>query len=189
MVFIDGTNLDRTCREKFFRNDIDFARFLAALSHGTRLLQTYYVTAPYKRDINPDWYNIQIGTINVLRTMPNTTVSLQQHRMRTTICKKCKFPNTAPKEKGTDVAVAAYLVEAAVNRAADRLILVANDSDYGPVFQMAKKYGRHAVLAFVLGPAEADTAVRLGLAPLSHEAKSLIRLNQEFMATCWRARR
>ena len=52
------------------------------------------------------------------------------------------------------MSIASLFTEAAVNRAAHDLILLSNDSDFGPIFSLAKKYACSPVLAFVLGPAD-----------------------------------
>jgi uncharacterized LabA/DUF88 family protein len=185
MLFIDGTNLDRVCREKFGRNDIDFEKLLPLVSQGTRLLRTYYVTAPYKREINEMWYRVQTGMLNHLRRIPNVVVDLQQHRYRESVCKACGAVSRVPREKGTDVSVASFLVEAAVTRAADELILIANDADYGPAFSLARKHGRRCVLAYLLGNDERDFKLKLSLAALWNQANRLVRLDLPAMQRCW----
>jgi|SRR5579859_7832617 len=185
IIFIDGTNLDRTCLEKFGRNDIDFEKLLAALSVGTKLLRTYYVTAPYKREIDEMRYRLQTGMLNHLRRIQNVTVDLQQHRYRDSTCRKCGAVTRSPREKGTDVSVASFLVEAAVLKEADHLILVANDADYGPACKIANIHGRKCVLAFVLGNDEKEHQIKLSLAPLWNECKRFLKLDLNAMNSCW----
>lgn len=189
MLFIDGTNLDRVCVDKFGRNEIDFEKLLPAVSIGTQLLHTYYVTAPYKREFDEMRYRVQTGMLNHLRRIPNVTVDLQQHRMRENRCKLCRQVTMVPKEKGTDVAVGAFLVEQAVLRAADQMILIANDTDYGPAFKVAKRHGRRTVLAYVLGNDEKEHQVRLSLAPIWNEANRCVRMDLPFFEQVWMRRR
>jgi len=185
MPFIDGTNLDRTCLEKFGRNGISFAKLLPAVTRGTRLLHTFYVTAPYKREIDEQRYKVQTGMLNALRKLPNVTVDLQQHRMRDQRCKKCGHVTKVPKEEGTDVAVAAHLVEQAVLRAADEMILIANDTDYAPALKRARRHGRRCVLAYVLGSDEHEYSAKRSLAPLWNESSRIVRMDLPFLQACW----
>lgn len=185
-LFIDGTNLDRSCLEKFGRNDIDFEKLLPVLSAGTQLTHTYYVTAPYKREIDEQRYRVQTGMINHLRRIKDVTVDLQQHRYRDVTCKKCGWRSTAPKEKGTDTAVASFLVEAAIVSKVDQLILVANDSDYAPCLKLAnRKYGRTCVLAYVLGNDEREHQIKLRLATMWSEVKRTVSMDLRLMEACW----
>lgn len=189
MIFVDGTNLDRTCVEKLGRNDIDFEKLLPLLATGTQLLRTCYVTAPYKRELDEMRYRVQTGMLNHLRRMPNVVVDLQQHRFRESTCKRCGFTARTPREKGTDVSVASFLVEAAVSGAADELILVANDADYAPAVKLARKYRKRLALAYVLGPDEREFQVKLRLATVWNHCNRFIRLDLEAMNSVWMPRR
>lgn len=185
MLFIDGTNLDRVCLDKFGKNDINFEKFIPAVTKGTHCLHTYYVTAPYKMGIDQKRYAVQSGMLNYLRRIPNVTVDLQQHRMREQFCRMCRETTMVPKEKGTDVSVASFLVEAAVAKRADRLILVANDSDYAPAMRIARKYGCGRSLAYVKGSDEKEVTVKNQLANLWNECNYIVRIDLEMMAGCW----
>lgn len=185
MLFIDGTNLDRTCLEKFGRNDIDFEKLLPLVSAGTQLLRTYYVTAPYKREIDDLRYRIQTGMLNHLKRIPNVVVDLQEHRFRDFRCKKCGYTARTPREKGTDVAVASFFVEAAVKSSADELILVANDSDYAPAFKLAQQHGRRLGLAYVLGNDEKEFQIKLSMAKMWNVCKRIVRLDLSEMNKVW----
>ena len=184
IILIDGTNLDRLCLERFGRNDIDFEKLLPTIAAGAHLLHTFYVTAPYKREIDEMRYRIQTGMLNHLKRIPNVTVNLQQHRYRDVTCRHCGHRSRVPKEKGTDVAVASLLVEAAILNSADELILVANDVDYAPAFKIARKYGRKCVLACVIG-GEKPHNLRLSLAPLWNESNRVILLDGSVLSNCW----
>jgi uncharacterized LabA/DUF88 family protein len=186
MVFIDGTNLDRLCLDHFGSNRIDYRKLLVAIGAGTNVLHTWYVTAPYRREFDDEMYKVQMGTINQLRKLPNVEVDLQQHRTREIRCKLCNRWYNVLKEKGTDVAVASFLVEAAASKAADRMILVANDSDYGPAVKIASKgHNRHCTLAYVFGSTDTDYRIKTSLSPILSFCKSTVKINLPMISDCW----
>jgi uncharacterized LabA/DUF88 family protein len=155
LIFVDGTHVDHRCYESFGRVDIDFGKFFAKLAEGTQLLGAVYCTAPYLFD---HLRRHQKGVLNRLKQM-RVKIYEGRHMNRKFKCRKCKHLHSEPVEKGTDVAVASHLVQAACLKQADRLILVAGDNDYWPALHIAKQVGAHCRFAYFVGPDESDQKV------------------------------
>jgi len=186
LLFVDGTNLDHRCLEAFGRDDIDFDKLFAALTGGTQLLHTHYFTAPYNRTSDERRYRKQTGDFNQLRKIPGVTLHLGRHQARQVECYKCGHRYTAYTEKGTGVGAAAKLVQAACHRKADRLILVSGDNDFWPALEIGRAEGVWCEVAFVIGPAESAFHKLNEVANLRNACKRYHKLDQEFMAGCWR---
>lgn len=185
LLFIDGTNLDHRAREAFSRDDIDFPKLFAELATGTNLLHTHYFTAPYRTD-NTGKYAKQMSDFNILKKLPNVTLKLGRHQPRIVECKNCNHTYTTYVEKGTDVAVASALVHAACHKKAGRLILFTGDNDFWPAVRMARDEGAHVEVAFVIKPFE-ELRDQLNLVSmLRYNATRYIKLDEQFMAKCWR---
>src|SRR5947207_2298190 len=71
ILFVDGTNLGHRLVDAFGREDVDYVKFFAALTAGTKLLRTHYCTAPMIQTVDPKRYARQVAALNVLRTMPD----------------------------------------------------------------------------------------------------------------------
>lgn len=185
LVFIDGTNLDHRCWEAFGRTDIDFQKFLAALSAGTQLKHTHYFTAPYTGEREK---KRQTGALNLLRKLGNVTVKLGRYQPRLFTCDKCRYEHRLVTEKGTDVGTACEMVRSACQRSADRLILVAGDNDFIPALTMARELKVHAEFAFVMGPNEDQHRAWMAVANMRHAARNQTVLDEQFMSKCWYSR-
>ena len=186
MLFIDGTNLDHRLRAAFNRDDIDFTKFFAALAQGTTLIHTHYFSAPYVRAGNQARYAKQTADFNYLRTLPNVTLCLGRHQPRVVTCRSCNHQYTSYAEKGTDIYTAAKLVHAACHKLADLLILVTGDNDFWPSVRIARDDGATVHVAFVISPGEPLHDQLTRLTQLRQYAHRYIKLDQAFVANCWR---
>jgi uncharacterized LabA/DUF88 family protein len=182
MLFVDGTHVDHRCWNAFHRTDIDFAKFFAKLAQGTVLKGVVYCFAPY---LHEDMRRTQTGVLNRLKKMQGVRTYEGRHMRREYSCRWCKRLHTDSVEKGTDVAVAAHLVEAACLKLADRLILVAGDNDYWPALEVAKGVGADCRFAYFVGPGEIDQRVFNEVAQLRYKSSGFIKLNDAFMQDCW----
>ena len=184
LIFVDGTHVDHRCDESFGRMDIDFEKFFAKLAYGTRLLGAVYGTAPY---LFQDMRKHQTGVLNRLKKM-GVMIYEGTHMKRQFKCRKCGHLHSDPVEKGTDVAVASHLVQAACLKKAERLILVAGDNDYWPALHIAKQVGAYCRFAYFIGPDESDQKVFNEVVMLRNNSSGFIKLNDAFMNDCWFAR-
>ncbi len=184
LLFIDGTHVDHRCTEAFNRNDIDYAKFFDKLTAGTTRLGVIYCYAPYSYD---DLRTVQKGNLNRLKQLKEVKFYAGRHMERFYSCRKCHHQHRERVEKGTDVAVASHLVEAACLKLADRLILVSGDNDYWPALDVAKRVGAHCWFAYVIGPDENDQRAFQAVANIRTVSKGFVKINDEFMKGCWYA--
>jgi uncharacterized LabA/DUF88 family protein len=186
ILVIDGTNIERRCQESFGRTDFDFNLFFAKVACGTRLLQAHYFTAPLSRSAPAHEVAAQSAKFNVLKTLPHATLYLGRYQPRTITCKQCHRQFQVFVEKGTDVAVGIMLVECAIRRRADILFLLAGDNDYMPALKLARSEGVRVVVGFVISPLLSEAHQIMAVADLRHNSERFIKLDQAFMADCWR---
>jgi len=186
ILIIDGTNIEARCREGFGRDDIDFRRFFAKVAAATRLLHTHYFTAPFSRRSDPQRLAEQSGRFNVLKAMPNTTLHLGRYQAREVRCRECGHVYTGFTEKGTDVAAAVSLIDAAIRRRAEQLFLLAGDNDYLPAVRLARAEGVKVIVGSVISPHEHKHGQLMAIADLRHNCDRYFEIDQGFMDDCWR---
>jgi uncharacterized LabA/DUF88 family protein len=182
MLFIDGTHIDKRCQQAFNRTDIDYRAFFGKLSVGTRLTHVLYCAAPYR---GMEMRGYQRGVLNRMKSLGIVSVFEGRYMDRSYKCNKCGYCNTQLVEKGTDVGVAAHLLDAAYRKLADQLILVSGDNDYWPALHLAAKQGAHCRFAYFIGPDESDFDRYNEVAMLRNNCRGYIKLNDGFMADCW----
>lgn len=185
MIFIDGTNLVRRCRDCFSRSDIDYPKLFASLVGNADLVQAHYCSAPYVRQHDERQYHEQMGLFNHLKRLPNTVLHLGRHEPCEVKCKVCGACYRISREKGTDVSVATLLVTAAFRKQADRLILISGDTDFAPALETARSEGACCEVAFVIGPNESTFAKLNQVAPLRNQCQRYTKLDTQFMADKW----
>jgi uncharacterized LabA/DUF88 family protein len=185
-LIVDGTNIETRCREAFGRDDIDFHRFFAKVTAGTHLLQAHYFTAPFSRRADPKRLAEQSGRFNVLKAMLNTSLHLGRHQAREVRCRECGFSYTAYVEKGTDVAAAVFLIEAAIRKRSEQIFLLAGDNDYLPALQLARGEGARLIIGSVISPQEHKHGQLMAIAGLRHNCSRYFEIDQAFMSDCWR---
>lgn len=185
ILFVDGTNLDHRLTE-IGEQDVDFARFFQAVASGTNLLHTHYFTAPYVSSPNERKQRMrarQARTFNALAKLKDC-VSIHKngrYQPRPSTCRHCRRSVTEYTEKGTDVHVATQLVRSAALREADELILVSNDNDYVPAFQICNELQAKVVLAYVMSRSDSHRTIN----QLSRLAHRTIAINHKFMESLW----
>jgi uncharacterized LabA/DUF88 family protein len=182
MIFVDGTHVDHRCDNTFGRMDVDFDKFFAKLSRGTLLKRVVYCSAPYKFE---PYRRHQQGVKNRFRKLPYVKTYDGRHIERQFHCKNCGHPHFDQVEKGTDVAVASHLVQAACLKEADRLILVAGDNDYWPALHLALSTGADCRFAYFIGPDENRARKFDEVAMLRNNSRGSIVLDDAYMADCW----
>jgi uncharacterized LabA/DUF88 family protein len=183
MIFVDGTHVDHRCKKAFQRDDLDFGKFFNKLAEGTQLIQVVYCAAPYRLESGRKH---QQGVINRLRRMyPLVKIYEGRYVERTHKCNRCNDIRRDYTEKGTDVAVAVHLVQAACCKQADQLILVSGDNDYWPALHVTKDIGANCRFAYFLGPDEDGRRIHNEVAMLRNNSRGAIVLDDGFMADCW----
>lgn len=187
LLFVDGTNIDHRLWESFGRSDVHLGKFFEQVTAGTDLQHIHFCTAPYHRPPGrASLYKKQQGDLNFLRTRPDVTIHLGRHQPRTVTCRSCNHAYTTHSEKGTDTFVASKLVQAACDGSVDRLFLVSGDNDFWPAVQICQEEGAEVHVAFVISPNEPEQLQLNRVAQLRRYARTSIKLDAAFMATCWR---
>ena len=165
MIFIDGTNLDHQVSQ-YCKNDLDFRKLLTYLAAGTDLKQAFYFTAPYKPGRGQERYNRQLRTFNNFKNIDKIKL-IKDGKFQTRVweCKRCKLVTSGVSEKGTDVALAATMVQMTFTNQADCIILVSNDNDYAPALKICKTAKVETRLFYV----ESDATSWNKVAQLRHQ--------------------
>lgn len=169
VIFIDGNNLYHNLKQmKIKPSNLDFEKFTRLISkHFNVELQEarYYNSVPTIRD-GKDIYFSHLKFIDDLKKIPKFKVFTRKLQVHSTkellkekqeliesmdLCKSCKpiveenllgaIGNVKKKEKGVDIMIAIDIVEHAINKKTEAIILVSGDADFIPALDLAKKNG------------------------------------------------
>lgn len=167
VIFIDGNNFYHNLKQiKIKPSNLDFEKLVNIISNhfNCELKEVrYYNSMPTIRD-GKDIYFSHLKFIDDLRKIPKFKIFTRKLQVHSTkellkekqelinsmdLCKSCKpiveenllgvIGNVKKKEKGIDITIAIDIVEFAVNKKADILILLSGDSDFIPALELAKK--------------------------------------------------
>jgi uncharacterized LabA/DUF88 family protein len=167
VIFIDGNNFYHNLRQmKIKPGNIDFTKLVNTICKklGCQLKEArYYNSTPTLGD-GKELYYSHLKFIDGLKNKPKFTVKtrkLQVHSSQELIkekrelidsmdlCNSCKpiveenilgaIGNVKKKEKGIDVMLAIDLVEHAIKKKADYLIILSGDADFVPAMDLAKE--------------------------------------------------
>ena len=173
MVYIDGSNLYHSLRGVARRTDLDFLAFAKKLVGDRRLQRTYYYNAQTDQSKDSVGYQQQRRFLASLRNVDYLEVRLGRLIYR-------NYPAEPPYEKGIDVKIATDLLVHGANGNYDVAILVSGDTDFCDALQAVKNAGRIVEVA-LFDPTTSSGALR-------DIADRIIRINQDFLADCWRPR-
>ena len=168
-IYMDGSNLYHSLRDRIGRTDLDFLAFARKLAGERRLQRIYYYSAPLNQSRNPDAYRAQQQFFEHLRQ----TDYLELRLGRLVYSDERGGP---PQEKGVDIKLATEMVSQGIRRHYDVAVLVSGDTDFCDALQIVKDFGRHAEVA-LFNPS-ASLALR-------HVADRTIPVDQAFLSDCW----
>ncbi|MBA4182032.1 MAG: NYN domain-containing protein [Anaerolinea sp.] len=171
MVFIDGSNLYHSLRERYGRTDIDFAKLCNYLANGRELVRGYYYNATVDQGREEARYGDQQRFFDRLRRVPKLEVRLG------TLVYPQAWPQAPPYEKGIDVRVATDMLTHAFRGNYDVAILVSGDNDFADALQAVKDLGRNVEVA-LFGNANSSRRLR-------DVADDTISLEPPGLASCW----
>ena len=140
MVFIDGSNLFKTCNDRNVRYDpVGLSHHIAS---GYQLQRVYFYSSipPLNNDADRQRHSGQITFYNRLNREPLFRVKLLTLKVH---------PETGRREeKGVDLAVGTDMLDLAHRDAYDVGILVAGDRDYADVVRRIKGLGKQVIQAW-----------------------------------------
>lgn len=168
-VYMDGSNLYHSLRQRIGRTDLDFLAFARKLAGGRRLQRIYYYSAPLERSRNPEAFLAQQKFFENLRGVDYLELRLG----------RLVYPNppgSPPQEKGVDIMLATEMVLHGITGHYEVAILVSADTDFCHALQLVKDFGRHAEVA-LLNPSTSMA--------LRHVADRTILVDQTFLSDCW----
>ena len=134
IVLVDGQNLFHLAREAWGPGnaydwpsyDIDkLAKALVPIVGGQTLQETRFYTGVPHQTTNPFWNGFWR---NKLRHMQEQGIVVFRGRI-----------NSGGQEKGVDVSLALDLVQATYEQAYDAVVIVSQDSDFGPAVRLSKR--------------------------------------------------
>ena len=168
MVFIDGSNLYYSMRERFDGKELDFERFSNRLSEGGELIRAYFFDARISRDKEAERHDAQAGFFDYLTHVP---------RLELRIVDLDYNGEEGPEQKAVDVGLAVLMVEHALRGNLDRAVLVSADRDFVPACQAVKDAGAIMDIATF----EASDGARA----LRRVGDGVIQLDKTLLEGCW----
>lgn len=140
-VLIDGFNLFHGIRAEYHKRFhwLDVVDLARSLRSQDQLLEVQYFTARILND--PAGAARQSDYLDALQARNGSLlkVVLGRHQQKDRTCRKCQTNWITYEEKETDVNIALALVETAVARVADSVLIISADSDLCPAVRSAKK--------------------------------------------------
>jgi len=167
IIFIDGNNFYHNLKQMRIKpKNIDFQKLVEFISNHFKLKLhqvKYYNSVPTLRD-GKELYYSHLRFIDNLKKIPKFSVKTRKLQVHSTtellrekslliesmdLCNSCKpivkenildsIGNVKKKEKGIDVMLAVDLVECAIKKEADYLIVLSGDADFIPAMDLARK--------------------------------------------------
>lgn len=141
MIFIDGSNLFRTCESLTPPIRPDILKLRDLLVSGRRHIRTYYFCS-----IGNPPSESQVKFLDKLKTFHIDVIMKQlKYRGQSTDGKPIYV------EKGVDVALVTTMLSMAFTNAFDIAVLVGGDNDYKQAVEEVKRAGRRVEIAFFEG--------------------------------------
>ena len=168
-VYMDGSNLYHSLRQRIGRSDLDFLAFARKLAGGRRLHRIYYYSVPLDQGRTPEAYRAQQQFFEHLRRTDYLELRLGRLVYG-------DDPGAPPREKGVDIMLATDMVSQGIRGHYDVAILVSADTDFCHALQLVKDFGRHAEVA-LFNPSASMS--------LRHVADRTILVDQAFLSDCW----
>ena len=141
IVYVDGFNLYYGVLSTFpNRKWLDLRGYFCDMRHHEDVVAIRYFSALVEPDRrSSEKRDKQKRFLEALKAYPLVTVQLGRYRMRETRClAKCREPFMAPEEKKTDVNIAVAIIDDAIQKRADCIVLVSGDSDLESAVQWVR---------------------------------------------------
>lgn len=177
IVFVDGNNFYRGCKDNLGRVDVDIAKLghvLSGILSGS-LIRTYYYNAWISDRFDPIGHEKQRKFFESLERAPQVTVKfgrLIYHPVREGSLEGRYFPT----EKGIDVQIAVDMIRIGLLKACDSVVLVSGDSDFVHAISFVKDLGINVCVANFQKGASRE---------LLSQADQRILLSEELLASCF----
>ncbi|KPL07722.1 hypothetical protein AMJ86_03190 [bacterium SM23_57] len=177
IVFVDGNNFYRGCKDNLGRVDVDIAKLghvLAGILSGS-LIRTYYYNAWISDRFDPIGHEKQRKFFESLERAPQVTVKfgrLIYHPVREGGLEGRYFPT----EKGIDVQIAVDMIRIGLLKACDTAVLVSGDSDFIHAISFVKDLGINVCVANFQKGASRE---------LLSQADQRILLSEELLSSCF----
>jgi uncharacterized LabA/DUF88 family protein len=177
IVFVDGNNFYRGCKDNLGRVDVDIAKLghvLAGILSGS-LIRTYYYNAWISDRFDPIGHEKQRKFFESLERAPQVTVKfgrLIYHPVREGGLEGRFFPT----EKGIDVQIAVDMIRIGLLKACDSCVLVSGDSDFVHAISFVKDLGINVCVANFQKGASRE---------LLSQADQRILLSEELLSSCF----
>ncbi len=153
ITYIDGYNLYHALIDKRWRRYLwlDLPKFSQGLlKFNQELVMTKYFTS---RTTGGDAKRQrQTKYIEALKTLNYLEISEGRFQDEPEKCPRCRFIYTIPKEKKTDVAIAAEMVSDAFNSEFEVAILISADADLVPAIEAIKKHCQNKRVVVAIPP-------------------------------------
>ena len=165
VIFIDGSNLYHSLVEECDKQNLNFGKFVKALSRriSNRLLRAYYYNV-IRKDQSDPMYKGEVGFLNAIREMPFIDLRLPAERAM------------FQQDTAIDVMIAVDMVSMAYRDVYDHAILVSGDGDFVHAVREVKWVGKQVYVA----------AFRNNLSiALKREVDEYIELDNEFFNDLW----
>ena len=169
-VFIDGSNLYHSLKQRFGKASVDFEKLCAKLVTGRALFRIYYYNAPLDQTKEPDRYRDQQKFFASLRSVPY----LELRRGRLVYR---NWPSEPPYEKGIDVKLATDMLVHGFRGNYDTVVLVSGDNDFSDALQAVKDMGKHVEVALFGERASQQ---------LREVADKIVEIDGGFLQECWK---
>jgi len=177
IVFVDGNNFYRGCKDNLGRVDVDIAKLghvLSGILSGS-LIRTYYYNAWISDRFDPIGHEKQRKFFESLERAPQVTVKfgrLIYHPVREGSLEGRYFPT----EKGIDVQIAVDMIRIGLLKACDSVVLVSGDSDFVHAISFVKDLGINVCVANFQKGASRE---------LLSQADQRILLSEELLSSCF----
>ena len=177
IVFVDGNNFYRGCKDNLGRVDVDIAKLghvLAGILSGN-LIRTYYYNAWISDRFDPLGHEKQRKFFESLERAPQVTVKfgrLIYHPVREGSLEGRYFPT----EKGIDVQIAVDMIRIGLLKACDTAVLVSGDSDFIHAISFVKDLGINVCVANFQKGASRE---------LLSQSDQRILLSEELLSSCF----
>ncbi len=137
MIFIDGSNIYRSCRELNFK--MSYEKFLSILRKDRNVIRIYYYSGIKTKHQNEEKFFKMLKILGV-------DIKTKLLKKRYVTCQSCGKKAKTYVEKGIDASLSTDLLWHAFQKSYDTGIVVSADADYIPPIERVRDLGRRVEL-------------------------------------------
>ncbi len=137
MIFIDGSNVYRSCRDLDFK--ISYTKFLSILRKDRNVIRTYYYSGIKSKNQNEGKFFKMLKGLGV-------EIKTKLLKKRNVTCRSCGTVAETYIEKGIDASLSTDLLWHAFQKSYDIGIIVSADADFIPPIERVRDLGRRVEL-------------------------------------------